>query len=246
MYLSSVGSFIMYVSISSFLGMSRAETPSPAHSSKKGQKMYGVCHSFMSDLDPHPECTKCLPRSCCKDSPCPRCAPLSQDMWKKWERQQSVKKSSSTTKGPKGESVKGGGNKAGKVYPAVPSSPKADSPGRLRIAALEAGFSSFKTEIASMFASLTGRLTAPHPPDSNTAGSRLEGGVAHSGVFPSRQLALSGIAAGCSLSEPSQVAGPSGSTGHTAIAIDPVYDSQRSCSSVDTTLTAKQGATLNR
>ena len=90
-----------------------------------------------------------------------------------------------------------------------------------------------------MFASLMGRFTASHPPDSNTAGSRLEGGVAHGGVIPSRELAdppasqrrltapldptarpLSGMAAGCSLSEPSQVAEPSGSTGHTAIAID--------------------------
>ena len=34
--------------------------------------------------------------------------------------------------------------------------PKAESPGRLRLAALESGFSSFRTEIASMFASLTG------------------------------------------------------------------------------------------
>ena len=149
--------------------MSEAETPSP-HSSKKGQRKCGGCHSFMSDLDPHPECNKCLPRVCCKDSPSPHCAPLSQDMWRKWE---STKKSSSTTKGPKGESVKGG-NKAGKVCPGVPSSPKADSPGRLRLAALEAGFSSFKTEIVSMFASLTGRFTASHPPDSNMGGSRRD------------------------------------------------------------------------
>ena len=53
-------SFNMFVSISSFLGMSRPETPSPAHSSKKGQKKCGLCHSFMSDLDPHPECNKYL------------------------------------------------------------------------------------------------------------------------------------------------------------------------------------------
>ena len=37
--------------------MSKAETPSP-HSSKKSQ--CGGCHSFMSELDPHPECNKCL------------------------------------------------------------------------------------------------------------------------------------------------------------------------------------------
>ena len=58
-------------------------------------------------------------------------------------------KSSSSMKGHKGESVKGGWNKASKVYPAVPSTPpppkkKPDSPGRLRIAALEAVFSSLK------------------------------------------------------------------------------------------------------
>ena len=55
---------------------------------------------------------------------------------------------------------------------------------------------------------------------------------------------FSGIAAGCSLSDTSQVAEPSGSTGHTAIAVDPVYGSQWSSCSIDTTLTAKQGATL--
>ena len=113
----------MYVSISSFLGMSRAETPSPAHSSKKGQKKCGLCHSFMSDLDPHPECTKCLPRLCCMDRPCPHCTPLSQDMWKKWELQQTVKKSSSTNEGTQG-GISKGGNKTGKVYPAVPLYPQ--------------------------------------------------------------------------------------------------------------------------
>ena len=55
---------------------------------------------------------------------------------------------------------------------------------------------------------------------------------------------LSGIAAGRSLSDTGQVMGPSGSTSHTAITIDPVYGSQWSASSIDTTLTAKQGATL--
>ena len=98
----------MYVSFLLSLGMSRSETPSPAHSSKKDQKKCVVCHSFMSELDQHPECNRCLPLSCCKGSPCPHCLPLSQDTWKKWEHQQSVKKSSSTTKGPKGESGKGG------------------------------------------------------------------------------------------------------------------------------------------
>ena len=125
LYFSSVVSFIMYVSISSFLGMSRAETPSPAHSSKKGQVKCGLCHSFMSDLDPHPECSNCLPRSCCMGSPCPLCAPLSQDMWKKWELQQTVKSPLRPRRDPGGISKGGGGgNKAGKVYPAVPLYPQ--------------------------------------------------------------------------------------------------------------------------
>ena len=45
----------MYVSISSFLGYVEGGDPSPPHTSKEGQKM--------SDLDPHPECSKFLPRS---------------------------------------------------------------------------------------------------------------------------------------------------------------------------------------
>ena len=126
-----------------FLDMSKVETPSP-HASKK-QKKCGTCHTFLSDLDPHPECNKCVPRGCSNESPCSHCAPLSLDAWKKWERKQRSKRSSSSTKGPKGESAKGGGgNKSGKVCPEVPSTPKAVSPGRLRLAALEAGFSSFR------------------------------------------------------------------------------------------------------
>ena len=168
--------------------MSKVDTPSP-HSSRKHDKKCGSCHSFLSELDPHPVCPKCVPRGCSKESPCSHCAPLSQDAWKKWERQQASKRSSSSTKGPKEDSAKGEGTKPGKVCPDVPSTPKAESPGRLRLAALESGFSSFKTEIASMFASLTGRLTASHPPDPKAGGSRLQDGGAHGGeIFPSREL----------------------------------------------------------
>ena len=53
-----------------------------------------------------------------------------------------------------------------------------------------------------------------------------------------------GVAAGCNLSEPSRVVGPSGSTSHTATAMDPVHGSQWSVSSTDITLTAKQGKAL--
>ena len=77
----------MYVSIL-FLGMSKVETPSP-HASKK-QKKCGTCHSFLTDLDPHPECNKCVPRGCSKESPCSHCAPLSLDAWKKWERHHKI------------------------------------------------------------------------------------------------------------------------------------------------------------
>ena len=54
-------------------------------------------------------------------------------------------------------------------------------------------------------------------------------------------MPLVGVAAGCDLSEPSRVMGPSGSTSHTAMAMDPVHGSQWSISSTDITLTAKQG-----
>ena len=40
-----------------------------------------------------------------------------------------------------------------------------------------------------MFTSLTGRLTASHPPDPKTGGSRLQDGGAHGGeIFPSQEL----------------------------------------------------------
>ena len=133
-----------------------------------------------SELDPHPTCLKCVPRGCSKELPCSHCASLSPDAWKKWECQQASKRSSSSTKGPKGDSAKGG-NKSGKVCPEVPSTPKAESPGRLRLAALESGFSSFRTEIVSMFASLQGRFTASQPPDPKAGGSCHCDGVAHGG-----------------------------------------------------------------
>ena len=94
----------------SYIGMSKVETPSP-HSSRK-QKKCGSCHTFLTDLDPHPDCSKCVPRGCSKESPCSHCAPLSLDAWKKWERQQCSKRSSSSMKGPKRDSAKGG-NKSG-------------------------------------------------------------------------------------------------------------------------------------
>ena len=90
---------------------------------------------------------------------------------------------------PRGIQLRGGGGKPGKVCPDVPSTPKAESPGSLRLAALESGFSSFKTEIASIFVSLTGRLTASHPPDPKAGGSRLQDGGAHGGgIFTSQEL----------------------------------------------------------
>ena len=129
-----------------------------------------------------------------------------------------------------------GGNKSGKVMapsghcPVVPSTPKAESPGRLRLTALESGFSSFKTEIASMLASLQGRFTASHPPDPKDGGSRLQDGGAHverffphgnwrthllanspvGGMLGPEALPLVGRAPGCDLSDPSHVMEPRG------------------------------------
>ena len=59
-----------------------------------------------------------------------------------------------------------------------------------------------------------------------------------------QRLSHAWLAAGCNLSKPSRVTGPSGSTSHTATAMDPVHGSQWSDSSIDTTLIAKQGAAL--
>ena len=115
-----------------------------------------------------------------------------------------------------------------------------------------------------MFASLTGRLTASHPPDPKACGSRLQDGGAHGGeIFLSQELEeplasqrpfkgplgpsalpLIGRAPGCDLSGPNRVMEPRGTTSHTAMAMDPVHGSQWSVSSTDTTLTAQQGAAL--
>ena len=161
------------------------------------------------------------------------------------------------TKGPKGDSAKGG-NKSGKVCPEVPSTPKAESPGRLRLAALESGFLSFRTEIASMFASLQGRFTASQPPDPKAGGSRHCDGVAHGGeIFLEDPLAsqqpcrgllgpetlpLVGGAPGCDLSDPSHMMEPRGTVSHTATAMDPVHGIQSSFGFTDVTQTTQRGA----
>ena len=103
-------------SFSFFLGISKAQTPSP-HASKKHDKRCDSCQSYVSELDPHPVCIKCVPRECNKELPCSHCASLSLDAWKRWERQQASRKSSSTTKGSKGDSAKGGGVNLGRQRP---------------------------------------------------------------------------------------------------------------------------------
>ena len=217
-----------------FLGMSKVQTPSP-HASKKHDKRCDNCQAYVSELDPHPVCLKCVPRECSRELPCSHCASLSLDAWKKWERQQASRMSSSSTKGPKGDSAKGG-SKSEKAAalpghcPDAPSTSKAESPGRSRLAALESGFSSFRAEMASMFASLQGRLTASHPPGSKADESRhCDGGARGGETFPEDPLAsqqpcpgllgpealpLVGGAPGCDLSDPSHVMEPRGPANH--------------------------------
>ena len=74
-----------------FLGMSKVQTPSP-HASKKHDKRFDSCQAYVSELDPHPVCLKCVPRECSRELPCSHCASLSLDAWKKWERQQAGRK----------------------------------------------------------------------------------------------------------------------------------------------------------
>ena len=216
--------------------MSKVQTPSP-HASKKHDKRCDSCQAYVSELDPHPVCLKCVPREYSKELPCSHCASLSPDAWKKWERQQASRRSSSSTKGPKGDSAKGG-SKSGKATappghcPDAPSTSKAESPGRSRLAALESGFSSFRAEMASMFASLQGRLTASHPPGPKADESRhCDGGARGGEIFPEVPLAsqqpcrgllgpealpLVGGAPGCDSSDPSHVMEPRGPANHTA------------------------------
>ena len=110
-----------------------------------------------------------------------------------------------------------------------------------------------------LVASLSGRLTAFHPPDHKAGGSRHRDGGTHGGeICPSRELddplasqqpcrgllgpealPLVGRAPGCDLSDPSQVMEPRGPTSHTAMAMDPVHGNQSSFGSTDVTLTAQ-------
>ena len=150
-------------------------------------------------------------------------------------------------RGPKGIQPRGG-SKSGKAAapsghcPDTPSTSKAESPGRLRLAALESGFSSFRAEIASMFASLQGRFTASHPPGLATEEARHRDGGARGvetcaddplasqqpclGLLGPEALPLVGRAPGCDLSDPSHVMEPRGTTNHMAMAMDPVHGLQ--------------------
>ena len=144
-------------------------------------------------------------------------------------------------RGPKGIRPRGG-SKSGKAAapsghcPVTPSTSKAESPGKSRLAALESGFSSFRTEIASMFASLQGRLTASHPPGLATEEARHRDGGARGvetcaddplasqqpclGLLGPEALPLVGRTPGCDLSDPSHVMEPRGTTNHMAMAMD--------------------------
>ena len=93
-----VVSISMLVSFSFLRNVEGRKPPSP-HSSKKHDKRCDCCQAYVSDLDPHPVCQKCVPRECSKELPCSHCASLSPDAWKKWECQQASRRSSSYTKG---------------------------------------------------------------------------------------------------------------------------------------------------
>ena len=165
-------------------------------------------------------------------------------------------------RGPKGIRPRGG-SKSGKAAapsghcPDTPSTSKAESPGRLRLAALESGFSSFRTEIASMFASLQGRFTASHPPGLATEEARHRDGGARGvetcaddplasqqpclGLLGPEALPLVGRAPGCDLSDPSHVMEPRGTTNHMAMAMDPVHGLQSGFGQTGVNQTTQRG-----
>ena len=181
--------------------MSEVDTPSP-HSSRK-QKKCGSCHSFLAELDPHLNYSKCVPRGCSRESPCSHWAPSLRTHG----RNGSASTPLCPRRGPRGIQLRGGGTNLGRYAQMFLQPPKPNLP--------------------------VSSLGTPHgvpPPDSKTGGSRLQEGG------PSR-------AAGCDLSEPSRVMGPSGYTAVTRLR-PWTHGLQWSVSSTDITLTAKQGAAL--
>ena len=173
--------------------MLKAQTPSP-HASKKHDKRCDSCQSYVSELDPHPVCLKCVPRECNKELPCSHCAPLSLDAWKRWERQQASRKSSSTTKGSKGDSAKGG-SKSGKA-----AAPSGHPPGLATEEARhrDGGARGVETCADDPLASQQPCL----------------------GLLGPEALPLVGRTPGCDLSDPSHVMEPRGTTNHMAMAMD--------------------------
>ena len=111
-----------------------------------------------------------------------------------------------------------------------------------------------KSEVTSMVASLTGHLTAFHPPPpqiTKPAGPVIATGLLTVARFVPHgnrrtHLLVNSPVGGCDLSDPSQVMEPRGPTSHTATAMDPVHGSQSSFGSTDVTLTAQRGAALEQ
>ena len=113
-----------------------------------------------------------------------------------------------------------------------------------------------------MFASLQGRLTAPHPPGPKADESRhCDGGARGGGTFPEDTLAsqqpcpgllgpealpLVGEAPGCDLSDPSHVMEPRGPANHTATAMDPVHGLQSGLGQAEFTQTTQRGRAVLR
>ena len=215
-----------------FLGMSKVvDMPSP-HSSRK-QKKCGSCHSFLTDLDPHPDCSKCVPRGYSRESPCSHCAPLSQDAWKKWERQQCSKWSSSSTKGPRGIQLRGGGGtNLGRYAQMFLLPPKPNLPVGWDSRPWNRAFRPFRDSRDSS--------QRPTPQIPKPAGPVYKTGCSRQRDFSltgtGGPLASQGPDAGCDLSGPSRVMEPSGTTSHTATTMDPVHGSHWSVSFTDTTL----------
>ena len=253
-------SFPFYdVSLSQFfLGMSKVQTPSP-HASKKHDKRCDNCHAYVSELDPHPVCQKCVPRECSRELPCSHCASLSMDAWKKWERQQASRRSSSAIKGIR---PRGGAN-LGRQRPLRGIAQMLLQPPRLSLLVgrdwqpWNQAFRPSGRKWPPCFASLQGRLTASHPPGPETDESRhCDGGARGGETCPDDPLAsqqpclgllgpealpLVGRAPGCDLSDPSHVMEPRCPASHTAMAMDPVHGLQSGFGQTGVTLNTQRG-----
>ena len=195
--------------------MSKVQTPSP-HASKKHDKRCDGCQAYVSELDPHPVCLKCVRKSAVKSFPALTVPPSLRTHGRSGNASRLRVGPLRPRRGPKG-----------KWPPCLPVSRDAS---RRPIPGPKAD------ESRHCDGGARGGEIFPEVPLASQQPCR--------GLLGPEALPLVGGAPGCDSSDPSHVMEPRGPANHTATAMDPVHGLQSGFGQTDFTLTTQRGAIL--